>query len=142
MYIPTRYRESRLPVLHSLMRQYSFAVLVTHGRSGLVGTHLPFLLDPDRGPLGTLVCHLARANSQWRDVDPGDEVMVVFSGPNAYVSPNWYQAHPDVPTWNYAAVHAYGPWSPSEDPEVIHRVLARTVSEYEGGFEHPWTLDA
>jgi transcriptional regulator len=142
MYIPPHYRESRLAALHALMREYSFAVLVTYGRSGLLATHLPFMLDPDRGPNGTLVCHLARANNQWRDVDPGAEVLVIFSGPNAYISPQWYREHPDVPTWDYSAVHAYGIWSPSDDPGVIQAVLARTVLEYEAGFEHPWTLDA
>ncbi len=141
MYIPSYYKEERAEVLHRLMRSNSFGVLVTHGPSGLLATHLPFLLDADRGPKGTLISHLARANPQWKDVEAGAEVLVIFSGPDAYISPLWYREDPDVPTWNYAAVHVYGPWQPFDDLAAVRALLARTIATYEATVGSAWTMD-
>lgn len=113
------------------MREHSFATLVTHGERGLFATHLPFLYDAEPGPHGTLRTHLARANPQWQDFASGREVMVIFQGEHGYISPTWYvSAGPSVPTWNYAAVHAYGV------PQVLDErraaeLLLRTVARYE-----------
>jgi len=108
MYIPNSHRADDRAQLHGLMRQYNFATLVTQHEDAPFATHLPFLLDTERGAHGTLLAHLARANPQWRDFVAGREVLVIFQGPHAYISPSWYQVHPSVPTWNYAVVHAYG----------------------------------
>ena len=101
---------------HAFIRSHGFATLFTHGENGMTATHLPLLLDPDAGPHGHLLGHMARANPQWKDIQ--GEALVVFSGPHAYVSPTWYETPGTVPTWNYVAVHAYGPLRLVEDRDV------------------------
>lgn len=108
MYVPAWFREENLTVLHNLMRQYSFATLVTFDGSRPFASHLPFLLDTEQGEYGTLRAHLARANPQWQQFQEGQEALVIFEGPHAYISPSWYEKQPSVPTWNYVVVHAYG----------------------------------
>src|SRR6266516_4165261 len=109
MYIPAAFRETRLEVVHSLIREHSFGTLVSQLDGQLFATHLPFLLDAGRGPQGTLLGHMARANPHWECFsEPDLESLVIFQGPHAYVSPSWYLSDLAVPTWNYTAVHAYG----------------------------------
>jgi transcriptional regulator len=122
------------------MRRHSFAVLTALSPSGLVASHLPLLLDPDVGPHGQLVGHMARANPQWRDAQ--GEVLAVFAGPHAYVSPSWYEAAGTVPTWNYVAVHAYGPFERVEDRDELLGILRRSVATYEDPRPDPWAFDA
>jgi transcriptional regulator len=149
MYIPSSFREDDPALLHDLMRQYNFAVLVTqHNPSPGPGpggapfaTHLPFLLDSGRGPYGTLLAHMARANPQWRDFAAGQEALVIFQGPHAYVSPSWYEVAPSVPTWNYAVVHAYGTPRVIEDHTALYEQLNTLVDTHETAFERPWKLD-
>lgn len=141
MYVPPAFAEEDLGALHAAMQENSFATLVTRGGEGLFATHLPFLLDAEAGPYGTLRGHMARANRQWRDFSAGEEVMVIFQGSHAYVSPSWYQAELSVPTWNYVAVHAYGKPRLVEGEEVTVALLREMVAEYEGDMEQPWTLD-
>lgn len=140
MYIPPSNREDRREVLHAIMRQNSFATLISMGEGGLVATHLPVLLRED-GPYGTLLCHLARANGQWRDFADEAEVLVLFQGPHAYISPSWYEDAMSVPTWNYVAVHAYGRPRLVEEPEALRGLLAALVREYEGAFQRPWDIE-
>jgi transcriptional regulator len=97
---------------------------------------MPFLLERD----GSLVGHMARANPQWQDLD-GQPVLVVFSGPHAYVSPSWYEADNVVPTWNYVAVHAYGTLRLVDDVAGLARILAASVETFEGPLPNPWLLD-
>src|SRR5215467_5979107 len=108
MYIPKHFREDDLNTLHSLMRTYSFATLITQHEGIPFASHLPFILDTERGPYGTLLAHMARPNPQWHDLTGEQEVLVIFQGPHAYISPSWYDVELSVPTWNYATVHAYG----------------------------------
>ena len=108
MYTPAAFEENDLALLHSLMRQYSFATLVTVAAGVPIASHLPFLLDIVGDGMGTLRAHLARANPQWQNFCDGAEALVIFQGPHAYISPAGYESLPNVPTWNYAAVHAYG----------------------------------
>jgi transcriptional regulator len=102
---------------------------------------LPLLHDPAPGLRGKIVGHMARANPQWRQFDPEREVLAVFSGPHAYVSPSWYETHPSVPTWNYAAVHVYGRPRIIEDPESVRASIQRLVDRYESDFETPWRMN-
>ncbi|HZO90441.1 MAG TPA: FMN-binding negative transcriptional regulator [Chthonomonadaceae bacterium] len=141
MYIPASFRVENPAVLHDLMRQFSFATLVTNDDNGRpFASHLPFLLDAERGPHGTLRAHMARANPQWRQFREGSEALVIFQGPHAYISPSWYEVHPSVPTWNYAVVHAYGvPRLLGE--EALYLMLKDLVNTYESGFERPWSFD-
>ena len=135
MYIPKHFREDRLDVLHRIIEDESFATLVTSTPDGIIATHIPFLLDRSRGPLGTLRGHVARANPHWQHLTNGTETLVIFLGPHAYVSPTWYGSGGRVPTWNYLAVHAYGTPEPFDDvldPAAVSGLLSGIV-----GFEIP-----
>jgi transcriptional regulator len=95
-------------------------------------THLPLLLDGDR-----LLAHFARGNPHWKAIDGTREMLAVFSGPHAYISPRWYEASQAVPTWNYVAVHVYGAPRIIEDGGALREMLDRLVEEYEAG---AWSL--
>jgi transcriptional regulator len=139
MYVPAAFAEADTARLHEFMRQHSFAVLTSHGEGGLVASHLPLLLDPGAGPHGHLLGHMARANRQWRGV--AGEVLAVFSGPHAYVSPAWYDEAGTVPTWNYVAVHAYGNFQVVEERDGLLEILRRSVLTYESPRPEPWAFD-
>ncbi len=141
MHVPSHFAVTDRETLFDFMERYSFALLVSAGDGEPVATHLPLLLDRAAGPHGRLRGHLARANPQWRGLD-GRRVLVVFSGPHAYVSPTWYQADNVVPTWNYVAVHAYGVLRLVTDEAELLRTLADSVATYERGMPTPWTVDA
>jgi transcriptional regulator len=139
VYIPAAFAESDTAKVHEFIRQYGFGVLTSHGERGLIASHLPLLLDADAGPHGHLFGHMARANPQWRDVR--GEVMAIFSGPHAYVSPSWYQEGGTVPTWNYVAVHAYGSFHLVEERDRLLDILRRSVLTYESPRPEPWPFD-
>jgi transcriptional regulator len=138
MYIPEAFREARTEVLHDLIRQHSFATLVSQTEGGLVATHLPLLLDPARGQLGTLRGHVARANDHWRALAEAGEHLVVFQGPHAYISPAWYQTPMAVPTWNYVAVHAYGRPTLIDGGPALRQILDDTVALFESRLAYQW----
>jgi transcriptional regulator len=138
MYIPKAFREDDLNILHKLMREYSFATLITLHEGVPFATHLPFILDAKRGPNGTLLAHMARANPQWRDFKSEQEVLVIFQGPHAYVSPSWYEVELSVPTWNYAVVHVYGIPRLLEDSEELYKLLKILIQTHEAQFENAW----
>jgi transcriptional regulator len=139
VYLPAAFAESDTAKLHAFIRRHSFAILASQGERGLIASHLPLLLDADAGPHGQLVGHMARANPHWRDVQ-GD-VMAIFSGPHAYVSPSWYEEGGTVPTWNYVAVHAYGRFHVVEERDSLLDILRRSVQTYESPRPEPWTFD-
>jgi transcriptional regulator len=141
VYVPRHFREERLDVLHRIIEDESFATLVTSTPEGIVATHIPFLLDRSRGPLGTLRGHVARANPHWQHLANGSESLVVFLGPHAYVSPTWYGSTGRVPTWNYVAVHAYGTPRPFDDEPRLREIVVDTARRYESGLEPPWSVD-
>ena len=141
MYIPDAFRETDRKALHQLMRQNSFATLITINGGAPLASHLPILLDSDRGDYGTLSGHMARANPQWRDFSDGREALAIFQGPHAYVSPSWYETHPSVPTWNYAVIHAYGTARLIDDRSELRKLLQASVQFYESGFEKPWAFE-
>jgi transcriptional regulator len=143
MYVPKHFDPADPAWCHALMARESFALLVSTGTDGLpFATHLPLLLDADRGPQGTIVGHLARANPHARLLAEGRPTLAVFQGPHAYVSPGWYATHPSVPTWNYVAVHATGRPRLVEEPARVTALLARMVATYEAGRAEPWRFDA
>jgi transcriptional regulator len=139
MYVPAAFAETDPAKLHEFIRRNSFAVLTSHGGGGLVASHLPLLLDPEAGPHGHLIGHMARANPQWRQVE--GEVMAVFSGPHAYVSPAWYEEAGTVPTWNYVAVQAHGSFQVVEDRDALLEILRRSVTAYESPRPEPWAFE-
>ena len=139
MYIPSAFAETDTATLHDFIGRHSFAILTSHGEDGLIAGHLPLLLDAAAGPHGHLIGHMARANAQWRRVQ--GEVMAVFAGPHAYVSPSWYEAEGTVPTWNYVAVHAYGRFTLVEERGALLEILRASVHTYEAPRESPWVFD-
>ncbi len=139
MYIPKSFAEDDITKLHALVRDYNFAVLVTAQADGVpLATHLPFLLDSERGPYGTLLCHFARANPHWRGLDETREALIIFQGPHAYISPSWYEEPLSVPTWNYAVVHAHGRPRVIEDTTALYTMLRSLKEKSEARFERPW----
>ncbi len=138
MYIPKAFLEDDISTLHAFMRDYSFATLVTQHNGVPYATHLPFLLDAGRGPRGTLLAHMARANPQWHDFDETQEVLVMFQGPHTYISPSWYEVELSVPTWNYAVVHAYGRPRLVEEQNDVYNLLKTLIETHESHFEKPW----
>jgi transcriptional regulator len=125
MYVPKLFEESDRRFLHDFIEAHSFGVLIAPGAGAAPEiAHLPFLLDRDAGPYGSLRVHVARSNPIWKAAEEGLPVVAVFSGPNAYVSPRWYE-HPtaQVPTWNYAVVHAHGRAEGPMSPPDLRRLL-------------------
>ena len=112
MYLPKHFEETRVEILHGLIRAQPLGALVTLMPGGLDADHIPFEVDPEPAPFGTLRGHVARANPVWRDASRDAEALVIFQGPGAYISPSWYPTKKEtakvVPTWNYVVVHAHG----------------------------------
>ena len=140
MYIPDVFAEADLNKLHDFIEQNSFGVLVSQVDGLPFATHLPFLLQRTAGPHGTLIGHLARANSQWQEAS-GQPALAIFSGPHAYISPTWYEAEQVVPTWNYAAVHAYGCIQIVADRGPLLEIVQGMVQVFEQALPRPWELD-
>ncbi len=137
MYVPKHFAEDRIEVLHAAIARGGLATLVTLASDGLIATHLPLVLDPTAGSLGTLYGHVARGNPQWRDVDPRVPALAILLGPDAYISPSWYATKREtgkvVPTWNYLTVHVYGPLHTFEDPERLRAHVTRLTDRQEAG---------
>jgi transcriptional regulator len=139
VYTPPPFAETDRDKIFQAIEDYSFAVLVSGAGESLVASHLPLLLDRDSSEHGTLVGHMARANSQWQSA-AGQPVLAVFGGPHAYISPTWYATERTVPTWNYVAVHASGCLEIIDDEMATLEVLHRTVERYEARQSLPWRL--
>ncbi len=141
VYLPKVFAEHDLGLLHDLIDADSFGMLVTPSADGMpMIAHLPFLLDRARGPHGTLLAHVARANPVLRAIETGAPVVAVFRGPHGYVSPNWYTSRDEVPTWNYVVVHAQGTPRLLDEAELLD-ALARLAAVHERGQQNPWTLE-
>ena len=129
--------------LHALVRTQPLATLVIAQACALHANHVPLYLDPARGPQGTLIGHVARANALWPLLP--QQAVAVFHGPQAYVSPSWYPSKAldgkQVPTWNYAAVHAHGTLSAFDDPERLRAVLETLTEQHEAHRPDPWRID-
>jgi transcriptional regulator len=119
------------------------ATLVIAHEGALHANHIPLYLDPARGPQGTLIGHVARANALWPLLP--QQAVAVFHGPQAYVSPSWYPSKAldgkQVPTWNYAAVHAHGTLSAFDDPGRLRAVLETLTEQHEAHRPDPWRVD-
>jgi transcriptional regulator len=140
VYNPRSYRNESISELHDLVRRYNFAALFTHKDGESFATHLPFMIDTDRGPFGTLVAHMARANPHWRAFEAAPPSLVVFMGPHAYISPAWYQEQATVPTWNYALVHASGRVRLVDDDARLREMVMRLVALHETPLGNPWDV--
>jgi transcriptional regulator len=124
-----------------LIREHRFGALVGHSPSGgIVATHLPFIFDADRGPHGTLVAHLAKANSHSELLKAGQECMVIFNAAQGYISPSWYPQRATPPAWIYAVAHCYGRPSVMPPNETL-AIILRLVAAMEEGHADPWSIE-
>ena len=140
MYLPELFRVEDVAQTHALMRARPFAALVSAGPSGLFASHLPTVLK-DEGRYGVIECHLARANPHCRDL-AGGEALVIFQGVEGYITPNWYPSKAEggkvVPTWNFAAVHAYGRPEVVNDADWLRRHVTELTAQQERDQPRPW----
>jgi transcriptional regulator len=140
MYVPPHFSESDPTVLFDFIENHSFGQLVSQVDGLPFVNHLPFLLERNTMPHGTLIGHMARANPQWRSL-AGQTALCVFTGPHVYVSPSWYESEHVVPTWNYTAIHAYGRVEIVEDCGALQEIVEKSVETYESGMPRPWSFD-
>jgi transcriptional regulator len=144
MYIPEQHEEARVEVMHELIRKHPLANLVTLSSAGLNANPVPFYLSPEPAPRGTLLGHVARANPVWSDFKKDVEALVIFHGPQHYITPSWYATKQEtgkvVPTWNYMMVHAYGSLNVKDDPVWLRAQLEALTAHNEAAFEEPWRI--
>ena len=154
MYLPKHFAETDISVMHELVRAFPLATVVTQGADGLEANHVPLHLDATAGPNGTLRGHVARANPLAVDATTIEakagprvnrKILVIFKGPDCYISPSNYATKAEhgkvVPTWNYAAVHAYGELRLIDDADWLLTQLHALTAEQEGGLPRPWAVD-
>ena len=140
MYIPEFFREDDPAILKELIAENSFGLLVSVHDGVPFASHLPFLIEAGPDGRWKLSSHMARANPQWKELRSDREILAVFSGPHAYVSPSWYHS-PGVPTWNYTAVHCYGVARLLEDRNSLGTLLQRLTAYNEAKYGTGWTFD-
>lgn len=144
MYIPSAFLEDDLSTLHELMDSSGLANIITSTSEGITATPMPLWLAPAEGAFGTLYGHLARANPQWTQ-KPTADALALFTGPDAYISPSWYPSkqahHKVVPTWNYIAVHAYGPIEFFEDEARLLHIVRNLTTRQERLQPQPWKVE-
>src|SRR5262245_28829453 len=141
MYLPGHFAESRPELLQKVMRENDFATVVTTGGGVPFVSHVPVLVDGESIATGlTIRGHFARANPHWKQLADSAEVLVIFHGPHCYVSPSWYADPLNVPTWNYAVVHAYGR-ATLLAPHDLRTLLRDLVDAHERGADQPWRFE-
>lgn len=145
MYLPRIHEETRLEVLHELMRTHPLGTWVSASETALEVNHVPFVLESEHGEFGTLCGHVARANPIWRQSERSVQSVIVFRGPQTYVTPSWYPSKHEhgkaVPTWNYAVVTVHGIPEYIEDAAWLYDHLARLTNEHEASQTLPWKID-
>jgi len=143
MYQPSAFREERLEALHALIRAYPLAILITGGVGGLIANLVPFTLVAN-GEKGILRAHIARANDQVEPLRAGTETLVVFQGPESYITPSWYASKREhgqvVPTWNYVVVQVRGTPHIIDDPAWIRMQIGELTSSRESRRSVPWKV--
>jgi transcriptional regulator len=144
MYVPKHFEVTDVSVMHDLIRKYPLATLVTHSQEGLNANHIPLHLSMSSEPYGTLQGHVSRVNPLLTDIVEGSEELVIFHGPNAYISPSWYETKKQtgkvVPTWNYVVVHAYGKLRIIDDCDWLLTQLNNLTDFHEMNFLEPRTV--
>jgi transcriptional regulator len=140
MYIPSFNRVDDDRKIDHLIDRYGFATVVTQKDGVPFASHLPVLLERRSDGSRILRSHMARANPQWRNFSPDAEVLCIFSGPHAYISPSWYQMQHTVPTWNYAVVHVYGKAMIVDEMAALRQIVLDTTAKYESMIPRPWQI--
>lgn len=141
MYQPPHFREEREEVLHDLIRSHSLGLLISNGANGMIADLVPFILSDDGK---RLLAHVAKANPQIQSLSITEECLVVFQGPEAYISPTWYATKAEtgrvVPTWNYAVVQVYGKPVIHLDEEWVRSQVTALTNQNEADFDEPWQV--
>ncbi len=144
MYIPTHFEQPNIEAVHELMRSRPLATLVTLSSTGINANHIPLQFSEQPMPFGTLQGHVARANPIWNDLNSDIEVLAIFHGSDAYISPSWYATKQEtgkvVPTWNYTVVHAYGSLRIIDDAAWVRNQLEALTNHNEAVFPEPWAV--
>jgi transcriptional regulator len=144
MYLPPAFRMDDLTAQHEVIRRNPLATLITRSGHGLVADHIPFMVDAERGERGVLRAHVARANPLWRTHPSDAEALVIFNGADRYITPSWYATKREtgkvVPTWNYVAVHAFGPLTVFDDEAWIRRQIGELTAHQEAQRSAPWAV--
>lgn len=141
MYTPTHFKIENQERLHSLIRDNSFATLISVSEGKPIISHLPFYLK-EEGETRVLLSHMAIANSHWKVFEKNPEVLVIFQGPHAYISPAWYPPDPGyVPTWNYTAVHAHGSVRILRETDQVWDVMEKLIESNEALYGNNWKVD-
>jgi len=144
MYVPKHFEERDVGVLQALIRSYPLGAWVAPVDQTLVANHIPFLVESTRGEYGTLVGHVARANPIWKSFSKEVASLVIFQGPQSYITPSWYptkHAHGKaVPTWNYAVVHAHGVPRAIEDRDWLLKHVTQLSDLQESERAVPWSV--
>ena len=145
MYLPKHFAETDVAAMHALMRAHPLATVVHSGPQGLVANHLPLHLSAEPAPNGCLQGHVARANTLWKEAGPDAQVLVIFNGPEHYISPSSYASKARdgrvVPTWNYVAVHAHGTLRVIDDAAWVAAQMQALTSTHEAGRAAPWSVE-
>jgi transcriptional regulator len=145
LYLPAHFNETRIDVLHSLMREHPLATLVVSAGSGLIANHMPMETLSSPAPLGCLRGHIARANPLWKEYREDAAALAIFQGPQAYVSPSFYPSKAVsgevVPTWDYAVVHAAGTLRFIHDAGWLHAFVTQLTQTHEASRPKPWTIE-
>ena len=136
MYIPALNRVEDRQAINAFIHGHAFATLITTGDHGIAASHLPVLFDEGANILRS---HMARANQQWKQFNDGGEVLCIFHGPHAYISPSWYVMQHTVPTWNYAVAHVYGKPSLVGEAE-LKQIVLDTTKKFESVMPTPWKM--
>lgn len=144
MYVPSAFAVDDLGELHDIIEAVAVAHVVSPTANGMVASFVPLVLDRDAGELGVLRGHLARANRHWRDATDGDS-LAIFTGPDAYVSPNWYPSKAidgkQLPTWNYEVIHVTGRLVIHDDVDWLERLVRDLTERHESPRPDPWSVD-
>jgi transcriptional regulator len=144
MYVPKHFEVTNINAIHELIHDYPLATLVTTSVHGLNANHIPMHLTDTPKPYGTLRGHVARANPLLEDIDDENQSLAIFHGPNAYITPSWYETKKEhgkvVPTWNYAVVHAYGILQIVDKPDWLRAQLETLTNHNEAQFSEPWAV--
>jgi transcriptional regulator len=144
MYVAPEHTVSDPEPLRRLVRDYPFATLHSAGPAGQLASHLPIVVDPNAQEPAVdavatrLIGHMAVANTHWKHLPPDTRVLAIFTGPHAYISPTWYGSGPQVPTWNYTAVHLHGRLTIVRDPDEVMPILAASIGVVEAGRQPEW----
>lgn len=144
MYLPTHFAEERPEVIRAFMREQPLGLVIASGKAGLTADPIPFVFDERAGEHGTLLGHVARNNPLWQNHDDGQDVLVVFQGSSAYITPTWYETkritHEVVPTYNYLMVQVRGSMNIHNDFKWVRRQAGLLTNEMESGRETPWKM--